>query len=363
MAEGMLAGRASMAGVESGQMNEVERIPGTIIENSDQPKFEGLLKKMHPTVMSLKDALSERFDVSYAYGYPCAGDDESGFDEALNAAKGADLAILTLGGKHGTSSIATTGEGIDVTNINLPPCQEKFIAELSKLGVLSVGIHLDGRPISSDNADQCLSAIIEAWNPSEYGAQAIVEALVGDYNPSGKMPVSVARNAGQIPVYYNHLKGSQSHQSESIAFPDYADCSHKPRYAFGHGLSYTAFEYGDLSISDGKVSFSVKNAGDCFGVEVSQIYFADKYASVTRPVMELFGFKRVELEPGEKKTVTIEFDETVFAFLDKDMKWRIELGDFDIMVGSSSDDIRLCGIYRVNETKFTDCRARRFYCL
>jgi beta-glucosidase len=372
MAEGGLAARATMAGTDGiasandnpGTTLNDNCIPGTLIQDSDQPKFEELLNKMYPRTNSLIEEIKNRFPdatVAYSRGYSYAGSNTDDFDNALKIAKNSDLVILTLGGKHGTSSIATTGEGIDATNINLPECQERFIEKLSSLSVPSIGVHLDGRPISSDAADKYLSAVIEAWNPAEFGAKAIVDVLSGEYNPSGKLPISVAHNAGQIPVFYNHLHGSGTHQSESIGFEGYMDCSHEPRYAFGFGLSYTTFEYQNLIISEKIISFDVKNAGNQSGTEVAQLYFSDQYASMARPCMELFGFRRVSLEPGETKKLSFEFDPTQFAFCDKQLRWVVEAGDFEIMVASSSDNIRLRGIYSVPKTSHVDGRNRKLY--
>ncbi|MDR1643990.1 MAG: glycoside hydrolase family 3 C-terminal domain-containing protein, partial [Clostridiales bacterium] len=372
MAEGGLAARATMAGTDGiasandnpGTTLNDNCIPGTLIQDSDQPKFEELLNKMYPQTNSLIEEIKNRFPnatVTYSRGYSYAGSNTDDFDNALKIAKNSDLVILTLGGKHGTSSIATTGEGIDATNINLPECQERFIEKLSSLSAPSIGVHLDGRPISSDAADKYLNAVIEAWNPAEFGAKAIVDVLSGEYNPSGKLPISVAHNAGQIPVFYNHLNGSGTHQSESIGFEGYMDCSHEPRYAFGFGLSYTTFEYQNLIISEKIISFDVKNAGNQSGTEVAQLYFSDQYASMARPCMELFGFRRVSLEPGETKKLSFEFDPTQFAFCDKQLRWVVEAGDFEIMVASSSDNIRLRGIYSVPKTSYVDGRNRKLY--
>ena len=138
------------------------------------------------------------------------------------------MIILTLGGKHGTCSMASMGEGVDASNINLPEGQDAFIRKAAKLGKPMIGVHFDGRPISSDVADECLDAILEAWNPSEAGAEAVVDVLLGVYNPSGKMPVTTAYNAGQIPIYYNHLYNSSWHQAGSIGFLNYVDLPHTP---------------------------------------------------------------------------------------------------------------------------------------
>ena len=305
----------------------------------------------------------------YAYGYPIAGNDQSHFGEALKAIEESDIAILTLGGKHGTCSMASMGEGVDASNLNLAPCQDEFILRAAALGKLLIGVHFDGRPISSDAADQYLDAILEAWSPAETGAEAVVSALLGEYNPGGKLPVSVAYHAGQIPVYYNHPYGSAWHQSESIGFANYVDLPHTPRYDFGYGLSYTTFAYERMRVSDAVISaagrvvieIDVKNTGSCVGDEVVQLYLTDQYASMVRPVKELAGFKRVTLQPGETRTIVFTVTASQMAFLDREMRWKIEEGSYTIEVGSSSQDIRLTGEYRVNEDAWIDGKDRAFY--
>jgi beta-glucosidase len=375
MAEGLLASISTMAGLEtkSDEKKSIMRtISGTPIEVSDDPAFAELLQKQKPGIKSLLEQLKEslpKTEIVYSYGYPAAGNDMSGHEDALAIAKEADLVILTLGGKHGTSSIASMGEGIDSTDINLPICQETFIEKLSKLNKSVVAVHFNGRPISSDAADMYTNAIIEAWNPAEKGAEAITDVLLGNYNPSGKLPLSVARSSGQVPVYYNHPNGSSYHQGESIAFSDYVDMTHKPRYFFGHGLSYTSFEYSNLKLSNTEVepngvitvTFEIENVGEMQGIEVVQLYLKDCYASMTRPVMELAGFKRIDLKPGEKQTVTFQIEPSLMAFLDQDMKWKIEAGEIAVQIGSSSNDIRLTKIFKVTSDLYIEGRNRKFY--
>ena len=250
-------------------------------------------------------------------------------------------------------------------------CQDAFIRAAKKLGKPLIGIHFDGRPISSDAADECLDAILECWNPATYAAEAVTDAVLGRLNPSGKMPLSTARCAGQIPVYYNHPNGSMWTQGPSIGFADYVDCPHRPRYCFGHGLSYTAFEYSDLKLDRREtmpfepvtVSLRVKNAGACAGTEIVQLYVKDIYASMTRPQKELQGFARVDLQPGESKTVCFSLQPSQMAFLDEDMRWKIEKGEFEVQVGSSSEDIRLRDSFRVTEDAWLAGRTRAFYAL
>ena len=247
---------AGVSGVVQADADKIKTIPGTNIQSDETEEFDAILHRQKPECRSLLEEMRSRMpetEIRYAYGYPIAGADESRFEEALLAVKEADVVVLTIGGKHGTCSMASMGEGVDACNINLPPCQEAFIRKAAEFGKPLIGVHFDGRPVSSDTADTCLDALLEAWSPAETGAEAVVSALLGEYNPGGKLPVSVAYHAGQIPVYYNHPNGSAWHQGESIGFVNYVDMPHTPRYYFGHGLSYTTFAYSDLMISEKEI--------------------------------------------------------------------------------------------------------------
>lgn len=372
MKESTYAIANSIAGV-SGCIQDPDRkivtVPGTNIQSDETEEFDPILKRQKPSCRSLVEELRIRMpetEILYAYGYPVAGADESRFGEALALAGQADAVILTLGGKHGTCSMATMGEGVDGTNINLPACQDAFIRKAAALGKPLIGVHFDGRPISSDTADEYLDAILEAWNPAECGSQAVADVLLGDYNPGGKLPVCVARNAGQIPIYYNHPANSSWDQSGSIGFADYVDLPHTPRYYFGYGLSYTSFDYADLRISrneilpneTAEICFTVKNTGECAGDEIVQLYLHDRYARMVRPVKELIGFCRVHLLPGEEKTVCFTVDGRQMAYLDSEMHWFAEKGMIDVEIGASSEDIRLRGSYTVIDSAFAQAKDR-----
>lgn len=363
---------AGVSGVVQADEKEIETVPGTNIQSDEMEEFDAILRRQKPDCRSLLEEMKNRMpeaEILYAYGYPIAGADESYFEEALQAVKEADLVILTLGGKHGTCSMASMGEGVDASNINLPPCQDAFMKKAAELGKPLIGVHFDGRPISSNIADACLNAVLEAWSPAECGAQAVVDALLGKYNPGGKLPVSVAFHAGQIPVYYNHPYGSAWHQGESIGFVNYVDLPHTPRYCFGHGLSYTTFAYSNLHISNQEINAQesirieavVSNTGTIAGDEVVQLYLSDRYASMTRPVKELAGFKRITLKPGERKKVIFEVQASQMAFLDRDMRWKIEKGAIDVEIGSSSEDIRLTGEFQITGDGWIEGRNREFY--
>lgn len=374
--ENALGGINTMAGIEgsntsaSGKVS-TETYPGSNIL-VEHPKTDELIRKCYPGIHSLYEELKARcpeWDVQYAYGYPQAGNDTSHFEEALKLAADADLVIVTLGGKYGWNTGCTMGEGIDSMNIQIPKCQELFLRELAKLGKPSVGVHFDGRPVSSDAADETLDALIEAWIPGRYGAEAVVDVLLGEYNPAGRLPVSIARNAGQIPVYYSHDRGSSYHAGESIGFQDYADGPHKPRYCFGHGLSYSDVVYESMSIEQKevapfeswKINVTVKNDSNMDGEEVVQLYMSDEYASMTRPVKELVGFKRVKIKSGERVTVQFEVAPSQMAFLDADMRWKIEKGSFIVQAAASSEDVKLEDRLQVKEHAFVDGARRSFY--
>lgn len=363
---------AGVSGVVNAAPENIVTIPGTDIQSDETPQFDAILRRQKPDCRSLLQELQARMPEThllYAYGYPIWGSDESCFAEALDAVRQADLVILTLGGKHGTCSMASMGEGVDATNINLPECQDAFIRAAKKFGKPMVGVHFDGRPISSDTADQMLDAILECWSPAEAGAQAVVDILLGEVNPSGRLSVTVARNAGQIPVYYNHPNNSSWDQSGSIGFANYVDLPHAPRYHFGYGLSYTDFSYSDLVIRRHEVSpdetvditLSVTNTGTVAGTELVQFYLRDEKASMVRPVKELAGFVRVELAPGERKNVSFTVTPSQMAFLDGSMRWKIEQGQIGVQVGASSQDIRLQGSFQITRSGWVRSFERAFY--
>lgn len=374
MVEETLASKWSMAGTGSvdNTSADMKLVPGTCVEEDEGDRFDEVLRRLRPECRTLAEALRSELpntEILTAKGYHKAGADESLFDEALEAAEKADVIILTLGGKNGTGSVATMGEGVDASSINLPACQDAFIRRAYELHKPMIGVHFDGRPISSDTADELLDAIVEAWLPATFGAESVVAVLSGKHNPSGKLPLTVARSAGQIPIYYNHPKGSCWNQGGSIGFQDYVDAPHRPRYPFGHGLSYTEFRYDDLTIDRTEIaphgaaaiSLRVKNVGSVAGTEIVQLYLRDTHASMNRPVKELQGFTRVQMEPGEEKRVRFTVCPSQMAFLDENMQWKIEKGELAVQLGSSSEDIRLEGSLFVSEDAWIDGRTRALW--
>jgi len=310
-----------------------------------------------PTVSVLegiKNKVSAQTDVHYAKGCDISEMSTEGFKEALEAARKSDIVIAVVGEKSGLfRPPAVTGEGRDRTDLGLPGVQEKLIKALCELGKPIVVVLVNGRPLSIKWITENCSAVVEAWLPGEEGGNAVADVLFGDYNPAGRLPVSFPQNVGQIPINYNRRPSS---------FGDYVFTNSKPLFPFGHGLSYTKFEYSSLAITPKKVgpagkvavSCDVKNVGNLTGDEVIQLYICDEVASVSRPVKELKGFKRITLEPGEKKTVTFKLSMDQLAFYDRHMRFVVEPGTFRVMVGSSSEDIRLTGRFEVvGDTKVT----------
>ena len=347
--------------------------PGSDVRK-EHPAIEALVRKSYPGIHSLLDALRAECpdaEFIYAEGYPYAGNDESGFAQALEAAQSADIVICTLGGHYGWNMSATTGEGIDSSVIGLPPCQEAFLNKLGELHKPVIGVHFDGRPCSSNAADHVCNALVEAWAPGQFGGDAIARILLGKAEPCGKLPCTVALDAGQIPVYYNHLNGSSYAMRGSIAFNSYVNEPHEPRYYFGHGLHYTEFSYESLTLEKDSLApdeavvahLTVKNTGTRPGTEIAQLYVKDLTASVIRPVQELQGFARIALQPGEEKTVTFTLPLHQLAFLDLDMKWKVEAGKMQLLAGPSSNELPLCVNFSIMSDSFVNGASRGFFTL
>ena len=229
----------------------------------------------------------------------------------------------------------TAGENTARAELNLAGKQLDLVMKLKETGKNIIVVYVNGRPISEPWISENINAIIEAWEPGSFGGIAVAEIIFGIINPSGKLPLTVARSVGQLKMFYNH--------KNSMYFRDYAIKSNKPLYSFGFGLSYTNFQISEPRIDDSKfkngilsVSVDVKNIGKMSGDEIVQLYICDKYSSVTRPIKELRGFKRVSLQQGESKVITFNLDKFDFAFYDSEMNYIVEAGEFDILVGNSS---------------------------
>ncbi len=307
----------------------------------------------------IKSKVFSRTTILYAKGCELNSESREGFNEALDIASKSDVIIAVMGENSGLFKRGISGEGNDRIDLNLPGVQRELLKALKELGKPIVLVLTNGRPLSITWEKENVSAIIEAWYPGEEGGNAIADVIFGDYNPGGKLPISFPKDVGQIPVYYNR---------KPSAFSEYLTTDTKPLFPFGYGLSYTTFEYSDLEIKPGVVlpggyvdiSLKIKNTGNMAGDEVVQLYIHDEWASVERPVKELKGFKRVHLEPQEEKKVTFRLFMDQLAFYDEAMRFIVEAGTFEVMIGSSSEDIRLTGKFEVSETK-TITKDRRFY--
>ena len=265
--------------------------------------------------------------------------DKSEFSEAIAVAKSADVVVMVLG-EIGYQS----GEGRSRTELGLPGVQQELLEAIYKVNKNIVLVLNNGRPLVLNWHQQHLPAIVEAWQLGTQSGNAIAQVLYGDYNPSGKLPMSFPRAVGQIPIYYNYKNtGRPTLPAPGRVFwSHYQDIENTPLYPFGFGLSYTTFEYSNLqakAVSDKEVTVSVtlKNTGEFTGKEVVQLYLRDHYASVTRPVRELKGFDLVNLEPSESKQITFTLTEKELGFYNNEGDFVLEPGDFSIFVGGDSN--------------------------
>lgn len=293
------------------------------------------------------------------YAKGCAIRDTMDCDipSAVAVAQQADVVIAVVGGSsardfktsYEETGAATVeqesvsdmecGEGFDRATLDLLGRQMELLKALKATGKPLVVVYIEGRPLNKNWAAENANALLTAYYPGEQGGNGIADVLFGDYNPAGRLPVSVPRHVGQLPVYYNRPLPTAH---------DYVEMSAKPLYPFGFGLSYTTFEYSGLTInksSDGgwDVTFEVTNTGSMAGEEVVQLYLRDRLASVVQPERTLKAFERISLQPGEVRTTTLHLDRNAFAIVDANMQWTVEPGIFDVWVGASSEDIRLKG--------------------
>jgi beta-glucosidase len=299
--------------------------------------------------------------VTAVKGCGVLGTDKSGFGEATRAAKSAEVAIVVVGENQGQNDVdeekdpPTDGEGHDVASLDLSGVQEDLVRAVYETGTPTVVVLVNGRPLSIRWTAEHVPAIVEAWRPGERGGEAVADVLFGDYNPSGRLAITIPRHVGQLPAYYNYKPAKAYWMREEKR--GYVDMPATPLYPFGHGLSYTQFEYSNLSLDPpeirpgGKVRVSadVKNAGDREGEETVQLYLHETFAPVSTPVKQLRGFERVSLQPGETKTVTLTLTPEDLQLLDPDMHWVVVPGEFQIMLGKSSGDIPLEGTLKVRQ--------------
>lgn len=305
--------------------------------------LDGILTKLSP------------FRVEYVRGCAIRDTTVNEIEQAIKAARRSEVVIVVVGGssardfktsyketgaavaEEGSVSDMECGEGFDRASLSLLGRQQELLESLQKTGKPLIVVYIEGRPLEKNWASEYADALLTAYYQGQEGGNAIADVLFGDYNPSGRLPISVPRSVGQIPVYYNK-KAPRNH--------DYVEMSSFPLYSFGYGMSYTTFEYSDLQVVQKsarcfEVSFKVKNTGKYDGEEVSQLYMRDEYASVVQPMKQLKHFERFHLKKGEEKKVTFVLTEEDFFLVNYTLKKVVESGTFQVMIGSSSDDIRL----------------------
>ena len=267
--------------------------------------------------------------------------DTSGFEAAKKVASDADVVIMVLG-EHGFQS----GEARSRTNLDLPGNQQELLEAIYKVNPNIVLVLNNGRPLSIPWAATHIPSIVEAWHLGTQTGNAVAQVLYGDYNPSGKLPMSFPRNVGQCPIYYNNYStGRPTNVDKNVFWSHFSDVEKTPQFPFGFGLSYTTFEYKNLKIDKAafakgepvQVSVDITNSGNYDGKEVAQLYIQDVAASLARPVKELKGFELINLKKGETKTVTFILTDKELGFFDNDGNYLVEAGTFKIMVGGSSD--------------------------
>jgi len=268
--------------------------------------------------------------------------DKSGFEAAKTAAKNADVVVMVLG-EYGFQS----GEARSRTDLNLPGMQQELLEEIYKVNPNVVLVLNNGRPLSIPWAAEHIPSIVEAWHLGTQTGNAVAQVLYGDYNPSGKLPISFPRNVGQVPIYYNkYSTGRPIDSDKNVFWSHYMDVEKTPQFPFGFGLSYTTFDYKNLKLNKTafakgekiQVSVDVTNTGNVDGKEVVQLYINDPVASIVRPIKELKGFELVDLKKGETKTIQFTLTEKELGFYDNDGKFLVETGFFNIMVGWNSNE-------------------------
>ncbi|WP_372773895.1 beta-glucosidase BglX [Mangrovibacterium sp.] len=265
--------------------------------------------------------------------------DRCGFNEAINLAKRSEVVLMVLG-EHGFHS----GEARSRTQIDLPGLQQELLEAVYKVNPNIVLVLMNGRPLALPWAAANIPAIVEAWQLGTQSGNAIADVLFGEYNPSGKLPMSFPRSVGQCPIYYNHFStGRPTNAEENVFWSHYTDEENSPLFPFGFGLSYSEFDYSDLTIDDSdpknvKLTVTVANVGGIDGEEVVQLYLHDRAASVVRPVKELKGFEKISLKANESKTVSFVLTENELGFYNGEGEFLVEPGEFDVLIGTSSQE-------------------------
>ncbi|UWZ85828.1 glycoside hydrolase family 3 C-terminal domain-containing protein [Occallatibacter riparius] len=318
--------------------------------------------KMTSILDGIKQKLGAQSGVLYAHGCDVIGGKKD-FAEAVAAARKAEVAVVVVGERPDNAGerklgMSTDGEAYDVASFDLTGYQEELVQAIQATGTPVVLVLVNGRPLSIRWEAEHIPAIVEAWEPGERGGEAVADVLFGDYNPTGRLAITIPRSSGQLPVFYNH-KPSKAYWIKHAWSKDggYVDMPGTPLYPFGYGLSYTSFKYSNLRVSSGEISeggqvnvtVDVENNGHRAGTQLVQLYLHEHYAPVSLPVEQLRAFERVDLQPGEKKTVKMTLRPEDLMLLDRDMLWRVSPGTFDVLIGNSSADIALRASFEVKQ--------------
>ena len=287
----------------------------------------------------LREVLPSNVNLQYEPGTDVRSDDRSGIAAAVTAAEGADVVVLVVGEDWGMSSEANNRVSLD-----LPGTQNELARAIVATGKPVVAVLVNGRPLSVQWLDDNVGAIVETWFLGNESGHVVADVLTGSVNPSGKLPVTFPRSVGQVPIYYGTRKSGRPHVPNTQYTLRYIDSPNTPLYPFGYGLSYTSFEYSDIALDrstlshDGSLTISatIANTGSRAGTEIVQLYTNDPVASVTRPVRELKGFKRLSLSPGESRRVAFTITAMDLAFHDALFNKVAEAGSFNVYIAPSS---------------------------
>jgi len=304
-------------------------------DNTAVSVLEGLLSYTDQ-VTYIKGAELVTAETTFRHEAPINEIDKSGFGEAVTLAGKSDVVVMVLG-EHGFQS----GEGRSRTRLDLPGVQQELLEAVYEANQNIILVLMNGRPLAIPWAAENIPTILETWQLGSQSGNAIAQVLFGDYNPSGKLPMTFPRSVGQVPIFYNHFSTGRPDATEMVFWSHYMDESNSPLYPFGHGLSYTTFNYSDLTVevtgsAEVDVQVAVTNSGQVAGEEVAQVYIRDVVASVVRPVKELKAFKKFSLDPGQSQTLEFKLTEKELGYYDNEGKFIIEPGKFEIMVGTSS---------------------------
>ncbi len=359
-------GRTLLGDYSYPAMKALLELRGLLYTGGDRTNLNPHAVRVTTVLEGVRTAVSAETQVLYTKGCENMDDDRSGFEEAVRIARQADVVVLVLGDRSGLTPDCTTGETRDSADLRLPGVQVDLAEAIIATGTPVVAVLVTGRPYAIPWLAENANAILEAWLPGEEGGAAIADILFGDSNPGGKLPITFPRAVGQVPIFYSSKPSGMG----SFWYKDYVSESVAPLYPFGYGLSYTDFKYSDFSIQ-GKaatvgesvdISLTLTNIGVLAGDEVVQLYIRDEYASIPRPAKELKGYARVQLLPGECKTITFHLPINQLAFYDDHLSLVLEAGKIVVMVGSSSEDICLTGEFEITGGSKMPVQERVFYC-